>query len=87
MTPRLNPLKAAPGAMKAMVALESDVQKSGLDPSLIDLVKTRASRRHDEGAPAFLRDGTGQPDAVRRCDQPMEPHCDQPSRGSSDTLD
>jgi len=41
MTSRLNPLKAAPGPMKAMVALENDVQKSGLDPSLIDLVKTR----------------------------------------------
>jgi hypothetical protein len=30
MTPRLNPYKAAPEAMKAMVALENDVPKSGL---------------------------------------------------------
>jgi AhpD family alkylhydroperoxidase len=44
MTPRLNPYKAAPDAMKAMVALEKYVQESGLDHSLIDLVKTRASQ-------------------------------------------
>jgi AhpD family alkylhydroperoxidase len=44
MTPRLNPYKAAPEAMKALVALENYVQKSGLDHSLIDLVKTRASQ-------------------------------------------
>ena len=29
MTPRLNPYTAAPEAMKAMVALENGVQKSG----------------------------------------------------------
>lgn len=44
MTPRLNPYKAAPEAMKALVALENYVQGSGLDHSLIDLVKTRASQ-------------------------------------------
>jgi AhpD family alkylhydroperoxidase len=44
MTPRLNPYKAAPEAMKAMVALENYVQESGLDHSLIDLVKTRTSQ-------------------------------------------
>ena len=44
MTPRLNPYKAAPEAMKALVALENYVQQSGLDHSLIDLVKTRASQ-------------------------------------------
>ena len=44
MTPRLNPYKAAPEAMKAMVALENYVQESGLDHSLIDLVMTRASQ-------------------------------------------
>src|ERR1700720_4576558 len=44
MTPRLNPYKAAPEAMKAMVALENYVQESGLDHSLIDLVITRASQ-------------------------------------------
>ena len=44
MTPRLNPYKAAPEAMKALVALENDVQESGLAHSLVDLVKTRASQ-------------------------------------------
>ena len=44
MTPRLNPYKAAPEAMKALVALENYVQQSGLDHSLIDVVKTRASQ-------------------------------------------
>jgi AhpD family alkylhydroperoxidase len=44
MKPRLNPYQAAPDAMKAMMALESCVEGSGLEPSLIELVKTRASQ-------------------------------------------
>ena len=44
MNPRLNPHQAAPEAMKALLALENYVQQSGLDHSLIDLVKTRASQ-------------------------------------------
>lgn len=44
MNPRLNPYRAAPEAMRAMAALENYVQQSGLDHSLIDLVKTRASQ-------------------------------------------
>jgi AhpD family alkylhydroperoxidase len=44
MKPRLNPYQAAPEAMQALAALESQVQASGLEPSLIDLVKTRASQ-------------------------------------------
>ena len=44
MKPRMNPYQAAPEAMKAMGALESYVQTCGLDASLIDLVKTRASQ-------------------------------------------
>lgn len=44
MIPRLNPYKAAPDVMKAMAALESYVQKSGIEPALIDLIKTRASQ-------------------------------------------
>ena len=44
MTPRLSPYKAAPEAMKALAALKNYVQQSGLDHSLIDLVKTRASQ-------------------------------------------
>jgi len=44
MQPRLNPYKAAPEMMKALGALETAVQGSGLEQSLIDLVKTRASQ-------------------------------------------
>lgn len=38
ITPRLNPYKAAPEAMKALVTLENYVQESGLDRSLIERV-------------------------------------------------
>ena len=41
---RLNPYQAAPVAMNAMLALETYVQQCGLEPTLIDLVKTRASQ-------------------------------------------
>jgi AhpD family alkylhydroperoxidase len=44
MQPRLNPYKAAPDLMKALGALEAAVQASGLEQSLIELVKTRASQ-------------------------------------------
>jgi AhpD family alkylhydroperoxidase len=44
MKARLNPYQAAPDAMKAMAALDSAIESSGLEPSLIDLVKTRASQ-------------------------------------------
>ena len=44
MKPRLNAYEVAPEVMKAVLALESQVQASGLEPSLIDLVKTRASQ-------------------------------------------
>lgn len=44
MKPRLNPYQAAPEAMKALMALEDYVQHSGLDHSLIDLVKTARRR-------------------------------------------
>ena len=44
MEARLNPYTAAPDAMKAMMALESYVRGCGLEPSLIELVKTRASQ-------------------------------------------
>ncbi len=47
MKPRLNAYKAAPEAMKAVAALESDVQHSGIEPALIDPVKTRASQIND----------------------------------------
>jgi AhpD family alkylhydroperoxidase len=44
MKPRLNPYQAAPEAMKSIRALETTVQQSGLEPSLIELVRTRASQ-------------------------------------------
>ncbi len=44
MTPRLNPMTAAPDVMQGMLGLEKAVAESGLEKSLIDLVKTRASQ-------------------------------------------
>ena len=44
MKARLNAYQADPNAMKALMTLENYVQSSGLEPSLIDLVKTRASQ-------------------------------------------
>jgi AhpD family alkylhydroperoxidase len=45
MLPRINLAKAAPGALEAMRGLEHYVnQSSGLEPSLRELVRTRASQ-------------------------------------------
>ena len=45
MTPRLPaPFKAAPEAIKAMLALEAALASSGLEQSLLELVKLRASQ-------------------------------------------
>src|ERR1700738_1825901 len=44
MKPRLNFNQAAPNTIKALSALEAQVQGSGLEKSLIELVKTRASQ-------------------------------------------
>ena len=44
MNPRLNPYQAAPEAMKAVAALDTYVQGSGLEPSLVELIKMRASQ-------------------------------------------
>ncbi len=44
MNPRLNPYQAAPATMKAIAALEGHVANSGIEPSLYELVKTRASQ-------------------------------------------
>ena len=44
MKPRMNYYQAAPDTVKAMMALENQIQSSGLEQSLIDLVKTRASQ-------------------------------------------
>src|SRR6201995_2977907 len=44
MKPRMNFYQAAPDTIKALSALETQVQASGLEQSLIELVKTRASQ-------------------------------------------
>src|SRR5260221_9156983 len=44
MKPRLNFYQAAPDTIKALTALEAQVQGSGLEQSLIELVKIRASQ-------------------------------------------
>jgi AhpD family alkylhydroperoxidase len=44
MKPRMNFYQAAPETIKALSALEAQIQASGLEPSLIELVKTRASQ-------------------------------------------
>ena len=44
MQPRINFYKASPEAVKAVMGLEGFVQKSGLEASLLDLVKTCASQ-------------------------------------------
>ena len=44
MEPRIQSAKVAPGVVAAMGALEKYVRSSGLEPSLIELVKLRASQ-------------------------------------------
>ena len=44
MKPRLDPFRAAPASMEAMLALEGHVRACGLEHGLIHLVKTRASQ-------------------------------------------
>ncbi|MBR0643912.1 carboxymuconolactone decarboxylase family protein [Plastoroseomonas hellenica] len=44
MTPRLNPQAAAPEMIRAMLALENAVAEAGVERSLYELVKTRASQ-------------------------------------------
>ena len=45
MTPRLqNPYKSVPEGLKAMMAVEASIKASGLESSLLELVKMRASQ-------------------------------------------
>lgn len=44
MTPRLNAFAAAPAAMKVMLDFSLGTLKAGLEPSLMELVKMRASQ-------------------------------------------
>jgi AhpD family alkylhydroperoxidase len=44
MKPRMNFFQAAPESIKALTAVETQIQSSGLELSLIELVRTRASQ-------------------------------------------
>src|SRR6266699_5026167 len=44
MTERINYSKVVPGGYRAMSGLEKAVRESGLEPSLLDLIKLRASQ-------------------------------------------
>ena len=44
MQTRLNAEKIAPDAMKIMKGLEEYVRNSGLEPTLLELIRTRASQ-------------------------------------------
>lgn len=44
LTPRINPYKAAPAAYKPLLELQAYTNKCGLEHSLLELVKTRASQ-------------------------------------------
>jgi AhpD family alkylhydroperoxidase len=44
MTPRLNTFAAAPALMKSWLEFGQGVQRAGLEPSLVELVKIRASQ-------------------------------------------
>ena len=44
MTPRLNPYKVAPQVLQPMIELENSLKNSGLENSLFNVVKTRASQ-------------------------------------------
>ena len=44
MKPRMNFYQAAPDTINALSALETQIQSTGLEQSLIELVKTRASQ-------------------------------------------
>lgn len=43
-SPRLNPVQVAPKAIQAMIGLQNYVQNCGLEHSLVELVKIRASQ-------------------------------------------
>ena len=44
MQPRMAFDKASPGALKAMSGLEAYVQQREIEPSLLDLIKSRAAQ-------------------------------------------
>jgi AhpD family alkylhydroperoxidase len=44
MQPRIDVTSVSPGALKAMLGLSTHLQRSGLDPKLIDLINLRVSQ-------------------------------------------
>ncbi len=57
MQSRIDYLKAPPGAMKAMQAVQQYVNETGLEPRLLELVKLRVLHRHaHEGSESDGRD-------------------------------
>jgi alkylhydroperoxidase family enzyme len=49
MQPRLDYQQASPRGVQAMLQLERCVRESGLDPKLLELIKTRASQMNGCG--------------------------------------
>jgi AhpD family alkylhydroperoxidase len=68
MQPRLDFYKASPDAAKAMLALEAAVKSLGLEPSLLELVKLRASQINGCGycVDMHSRDARKQGESERR---------------------
>ena len=66
MQPRIAYTKVVPGAMKTMRGLEDYRAECGLEPSLLDLVRTRASQNSvctnslPAARPRSLLSGSGQ---------------------------
>jgi AhpD family alkylhydroperoxidase len=82
MQARLDAYKTSPGAYKAMRGLQAYVDKCGLEPTLLELVKIRASQingcafclaMHTRGAARRARARSefisSRPGARRRCTQ------------------
>jgi len=44
MHQRINPAEASPATYQALIALDRHIRQSGLEPALMELVKTRASQ-------------------------------------------
>lgn len=83
MKPRMNFYQAAPDTMKALMALEEQIQSTGLEKSLIELVKIRASQingcafcinMHTEDAASAAR-----PSSASICSTPGANHRSTPT--------
>jgi alkylhydroperoxidase family enzyme len=86
MKPRMNFYQAAPDTIKALTALEAQVQASGLEQSLIELVKTRASQINGCAFcinMTILGSRDGEPHHADRHHQRLEPARHQFPRGAA----